>query len=313
MTPAVRFRAMGGVVHVRLTSGGEVLLRRARQLVAELEGKWSRFDDGSELQAINRHDTDLCVVSRQTYGLIELAVEGWAATGGHFDPTVGHAISAAGYESSWYHGAQWRSSATSPAPGCDGIELVSEICGVRLPKGVRLDLGGVAKGHAADLVLGMLLRHGASGALVSIGGDVAVGGTPPRPRGWVIELPALAAQEAPEDPEPRGVPTLELLDGGVCTSSVRRRRWTTRNGDAHHLIHPASGAPVEGDVTDVVVTARRAGAAEIAATAALAANEGAQRLLNRLQLPAATVTRGGGIDLTPAMRRAVSTVGGPAA
>lgn len=72
-------------------------------------------------------------------------------------------------------------------PGCDGIEIDNERCTVGVPLGVRIDLGGIGKGFAGDLVVDHLLERGAAGVLVNIGGDVRVGGLPPDDA-WVIDV-----------------------------------------------------------------------------------------------------------------------------
>src|SRR5205823_12459012 len=66
--------------------------------------------------------------------------------------------------------------APAPSPGCGDIDLDPQACALRLPDGVQLDLGGIAKGHTADLVVDELMDRGASGAVISVGGDVRVTG-----------------------------------------------------------------------------------------------------------------------------------------
>ena len=63
-----------------------------------------------------------------------------------------------------------------PAPGCGAIEVDEALGAVRLPPGVRLDLGGIGKGRAADLIHRQLLEE-VEGACVNLGGDLRVGET----------------------------------------------------------------------------------------------------------------------------------------
>lgn len=151
-----------------------------------------------------------------------------------------------------------------PAPGCAGIELDPWLTAVRLPEGVHLDLGGIAKGHTADLVVDHLLAAGAAGALVDLGGDLRVEGATPAPEGWTIAV---------EDPfRPGGVlGLLRLAGGAVATSTTRRRRWSGPGDEArHHLLDPATGRPTEG-LAAVTVLAGTAATAEITAKAAMVA------------------------------------------
>src|SRR5690606_39534041 len=67
------------------------------------------------------------------------------------------------------------------------IELDPERRAVRLARpGMRLDLGGVAKGYAADEALAVLREHGIERALVELGGDIVVGAPPPGERDWTM-------------------------------------------------------------------------------------------------------------------------------
>ena len=121
-------------------------------------------------------------------------------------------------------------------PGCSAITWDDAACTVTLPAGVGFDPGGIGKGLAADIVTEELLAAGAAGALVSVGGDVRVRGESPSGPTW-----SLAIDDASRD----GVELLRLGlgDGAIATSSRLQRRWTTRAGEAHHLIDPRTGRP----------------------------------------------------------------------
>lgn len=70
-----------------------------------------------------------------------------------------------------------------PAPGCAGVVVAADVGVVHLPVGVTVDPGGIGKGLAADLVAGELLESGATGVLVSLGGDLRAAGVAPVARG----------------------------------------------------------------------------------------------------------------------------------
>jgi thiamine biosynthesis lipoprotein len=198
------------------------------------------------------------IVSADTYTVIEHAVTAWRHTAGRFDPTVLSALRASGYDRSFDELTRRQTvvaSSASPCPGCDGIELVPELGLVRLPPGVQVDLGGIGKGAAADLVAAELLGAGATGACVNVGGDVRVAGAPPTSAGWVVGL---------ECPAPRPpVRAVALADGAVCTSTTLIRRWETTAGPRHHLIDPRTGSPVSTDLVSVTVIGARAVQAEV--------------------------------------------------
>jgi thiamine biosynthesis lipoprotein len=230
-----RFTAMGGGAHVMVVGGKPSLVQAARRHIEALEASWSRFRPSSELSRLNARPGRLVQVSQHLFDALERAVEAWRLTDGLFDPTVLGAIEAMGYDRTFDRiGAHAGGASPSPAPGCASIELDRATRSVALPDGVGIDLGGIGKGLAADLVVTELFRLGAEGALVNIGGDLRVAGMAPSPDGWVIEI------EDPFRRSGRGV-CVVLADGAVATSSVLEKRWTNDGGDVHHLIDPRTG------------------------------------------------------------------------
>jgi thiamine biosynthesis lipoprotein len=122
-----------------------------------------------------------------------------------------------------------------------------------LPPDVHLDLGGIAKGWTVDRAAEDALAEGCSWIVVNAGGDLRVAGDAP-----AIEV----GVEDPLQPEEHLL-RLRLSEGGIATSSVAKRSW----GDGlHHLIDPATGAPVSGDVQQVTAWAPTCAEAEIRAT-----------------------------------------------
>jgi FAD:protein FMN transferase len=258
---------MGTDAHVTVVDGPAGLCERAAQRLAELEARWSRFREDSEISQLNRSNGRPVVVSALTFDLLRRAQEAWRRTGGAFDPTVLHALDAAGYDRDFADLAPDgvdRQAPPSRPPGAGVIGLDPIVRAVRLPPGVGLDLGGIGKGVAADQVTAELRGSGARGACVNLGGDLRVGGAPPSGDVWLVGI----------EPEPGITPTgasfvLELAEAGVATTSVCRRRWR-RNGELrHHVIDPRSGQPARSRWSSVTVVAGSAGDAEPAATATL--------------------------------------------
>ncbi|MDX1910969.1 MAG: FAD:protein FMN transferase [Saprospiraceae bacterium] len=99
--------------------------------------------------------------------------------------------------------------------------------------GMRLDLGGIAQGYAADVCLKILKDNGIPCALVDAGGDIALGQAPPDESGWKIVLPALHDSL-------RGQ-TLRLSDCGITTSGATYRYLEANGRRYSHLIDPRSG------------------------------------------------------------------------
>lgn len=282
-----RFTAMGSDCAFTITgpdrSTAAALATRAQAVVDHLESLWSRFRPDSELMRLNARAGSASGVGPDTYALIASAIGAWRLTGGLFDPTMLDALVAAGYDRSFdaLGDAHRDGSVDGPSPtvrqnslGPDAILLDEERAFVTLPEHVHLDLGGIAKGAAADTVAGVLERAGAIGACVDLGGDIAVFGSRCDGQPWVIGV---------DDPAHRGadLALLRLDRGAVATSSRSRRRWVRAGQDAHHLIDPRTGRPATSDLLSVTVVASTTMWAEVYAKSALIAGSIEGELLVR--------------------------------
>ena len=267
MLDELRFRVMGTDAHVAVCDGPDGLCDRAATMLERLEARWSRFRADSEISRLNAAAGRPVVVSRPTFDLVRRAVRAWELSSGAFDPTVLGALTAAGYDRDYAELApdgEDMGAAPPVPPGAGVIELDATVSAVLLPPGVGLDVGGIAKGVAADLVAAELLGLGALGVCVNVGGDLRVSGAPPSGDGWAVEVevePGTPASSAPP-------PVLVVAEGGIATTSRRRRVWRRGGEDRHHIIDPRSGRAARVGWSSVTVVAGTAGDAEPAATAA---------------------------------------------
>jgi FAD:protein FMN transferase len=254
------FRAMGSDAHVVVVGGAGHLLDDAVRRIHQLEHRWSRFIDTSDICELNRRAGEDVIVSSETALLVERAVEAWRLTGGGFDPTVLGAMLRAGYDVSFDEIPTYRTRATSAlVTGCTDIRV--DGCVVRLPFATGFDPGGIGKGLAADIVVGELLAAGASGACVNLGGDLRVAGWNPRGDTWTVAI------ERPSNDEP--VALVGLGAGAIATSTTLRRHWNVDGHARHHLIDPSTGEPSDSDLVLVTVIAAEAWIAEVMAKAVL--------------------------------------------
>jgi FAD:protein FMN transferase len=215
-----RLRVMGADAHLVLVGGDPLLLDDARAHLELLEARWSRFRPSSELCRLDAMPGRPVVVSRDTFAVIARAVDAWRRTGGRYDPTVLPALRAAGSDRDFAavtsEGGLVTTAPRGPraAAGCAGVVLDATVGAVTVPEGVVLDLGGIGRGYAADLVATALLAAGADGASVNLGGDRRVVGRSPDAEYWTIRV---------DDPLGSGTGSLILGEGGVATSSRLRR------------------------------------------------------------------------------------------
>ena len=254
---------MGAEAHLLAFGARAGTLQRGVDALHELERRWSRFRPDSEISRLNAARGRPVAVSPATATLVALAVHGWRATGGRYDPTVLDVMIAAGYDRSFARlDSDSPATAAPPGPslGCDGVTVDHNRGVVQLPTSVHLDPGGIGKGLAADLVAAMLLVDGAAGALVNVGGDIRVTGEAP-PAGWRVDvdLPGV------------GDTRLVLDDAGVATSGTHRRRWRHGGTERHHLVDPTTGSSAVIPFVGATVVAGSAWWAEILTKAVLLA------------------------------------------
>jgi thiamine biosynthesis lipoprotein len=267
---------MASEVRLVVVDGPADAADRALRRVAHLERRWTRFDPDSELSWLNRAGGLPVDVSAETVVLVTAMVEAWRLTDHRYDPSTLPSLLAAGYDRSVVDG---RPAAPLPPDVRRGADLdavrIDPVAGtVQLPPRAALDPGGIGKGLAADLVASELVAGGAAGALVSIGGDLALSGRPPDGDHWTIDV------EQPGEPG-RRLLALHVDHGGVATSSTVSRRWTSGDRSHHHVIDPATGRPAATDLVSASVVAATAWQAEALATAALlVGSEAAPALLD---------------------------------
>jgi FAD:protein FMN transferase len=237
----------------------------------DVEARFSRFRADSELSQLNRASGSRVEVSPDLCELVGLAMAAVEDSGGLFDPAIIGALEAAGYDRSieWIR-LEDAQAAIPPAsvqgaiapwtgPQTQGIQVDRRGLTVILPQGVRLDLGGIAKGWAVDRAFAMLEMLGPG--LVNAGGDLRARGDQPgagEEQGW------LAAVDNPNQPG-SDVAWLWVRDSALATSSTATRRWA----GGHHLIDPRTGRPAETDLVSVTVTAPTVIRAEVAAKVVL--------------------------------------------
>ena len=249
----------------------------AFDLFDQWEATLSRFRPDSELWYLNGHSGGPAVrVSRLLFAVTARALEAARATGGLYDPTVLRALEAAGYDRS-FELVSIAGEGGAPRAllrGWRQVEADPRARTIRLPAGVGLDFGGIAKGMAADAAIGLLRAMGLASALVDAGGDVRVHASPPGGQSWPVAVPT-----------PDGVHLVRLTHGAVATSGIGRRRWLRRGRLMHHLIDPRTGRPAATGLWSVSVAAPTAAAAEVAAKAAfLLGPERGRRWLERRAL-----------------------------
>ena len=225
--------AMGTVVSVQIV-GGTPASRAERahaalQWVSTVEATCSRFREHSELRTLSATVDREVAVSTLLFNALHVALQVAEQSHGAFDPTVGVAMQARGFDRAWDSGASSRAQMpveTDVASWRD-VVLDHHAQSVRLLRPLLLDLGAIAKGLAVDLVARDLAdcEHYA----VEAGGDMYVAGCNANGEPWRVGI------QHPRQPG-ESFATLSLSNMAICTSGDYARR--TADDTQSHLVDP---------------------------------------------------------------------------
>jgi thiamine biosynthesis lipoprotein len=295
---SVSFPALGTTALLCVTDADGLPAARAEleRELAEVDAACSRFRDDSELVRLNAAaGAGPTAVEPLLLEAVEVALEAARTTGGLVDPTVGRTLRLAGYDRRFVavrsrDGASFRPRFSS-VPGVSAVHLDRERGTIALEQGVELDLGATAKALAADRSARSAAAAAGTGALVSLGGDVAVAGPAPA-AGWAVRVADDHA--APLDGPG---PTVAIASGGLATSGTAVRHWSASGIRFHHIVDPRTGRPALTPLRTVTVAAASCVAANVASTAAVVLGEEATAWLAARGVAARLVRATGEVEL----------------
>ena len=204
--------------------GGKAALAAAERELHRLDALLARGAEGSAVYAYNHGEA---VEDEEFQALLARAEEIGKATAGAFDVYLGGVLDLWGFGSG---AGEYRVPAAEELSGAPGL----------------LDLGGIAKGYAGERMFACMKKNGVAGAVLDLGGDVALwGGKPDGP--WRVAI---------KDPTP-GVDYLGVLetegDRFVMTSGVYERYFEENGVRYHHVIDPRTRAPADSGLVSVTV------------------------------------------------------------
>ncbi len=289
-TATTSFTALGTTATVVVTD--DAALPEAERLLRTgldaIDRACSRFREDSDLAAVNRARGAETPVSPLLIAALRIALRAAERTGGLVDPTVGRAMDDLGYDRDFrlVGGAGPRPAVrVVPAPGWRTVRVDEAAGTVTVPRGVALDLGATAKGFAADRCAEEIARATGAGALVSLGGDIAVAGDAPA-GGWTVWVTD-DHRDGPADGA--AGEAVAIAGGGLATSSTTVRRWGGPADPRHHIVDPRRGAPAAEVWRTVSVAAGSCADANVWSTAAIVGGGEAPDTLAAAGLPARLV------------------------
>ncbi len=238
------FFAMDTVMTVTAPGADDDLLAACEDEVRRLEALFSVTDEGSEIAALN--ESGQAALSEETARVLGFALEEAELTGGALDVTLYPVVRAWGFTTGDYRvPTDAELDALRARVGWSQVRLEDNTA--RVPEGVMVDLGAVAKGYASDRLAELLRDGGARSALIDLGGNIYCVGAKPDGSPWRIGV------RDPKDPAGY-VGALSVTERAVITSGCYERYFTAEDGTVYgHIFDPATGRPAENGVISATV------------------------------------------------------------
>lgn len=225
-------------------------IKQAIEKLNEIDDKLSVFKKSSEISQINQQaGEDFQRVSCETYYLLRKTIWYSELQEGAFDPTIGPLVSL------WGIGTQ-----KAGIPDDDEIRQKLMLVNYRdilfnekksavmlRRKGQAIDLGGIAKGYAADVIRNIFIRNNIQSAVINLGGNIFVIGGKMSSEPWSIGI------QDPYGVRGEFVGIVKETDKSIVTSGNYERYFIHEGNRMHHIIDPRSGYPSNSQIISATI------------------------------------------------------------
>jgi len=247
--------ALNVLLSVRLYRVPSGTLDRLWQETDRLETLLSRTKDG-DVGRLNAGET--VTLSPETREVLELALRMAESSGGAFNPGLGTITELWGFSSNPH--LPDTASLASALSLCNWEKITASET-MSLPDGMKLDLGGIAKGYVGDCLAEMMKQYPDSAGFLDLGGNIVTFGENPKGGPWRIGV------VSPFDEQELAC-TLSLEGSwAVVTSGTYERNFTQDGVFYHHLLDPETGYPVNNGLVSVTIVAKSSALADALSTA----------------------------------------------
>ncbi|MFH1884284.1 MAG: FAD:protein FMN transferase [Planctomycetota bacterium] len=256
------------VVIAEDSSTAKKCIETAFEEIYKVDDLMSDYKSDSEISRINKDAAKTAVhLSKSTYEVLQRSIEFSKLTDGAFDVTVGPLVDLFRTEKDKrVLPSEDQIDQAKSKVGFEKLKLDDKSKTVQFAvEGMRLDLGGIAKGYAVDKAVEALQTSGAIGGMVDIGGDIRCFGAPPKGRNhWVIGVQNPNLDE--DIPERNLILKLKLANGASATSGDYQQFVLIEGKRYSHIIDRKTGTSAQG-LSSVTIIADNAADADALATA----------------------------------------------
>lgn len=241
------------------------IFQKVFQRLRDIENKMTINGEGSEVMSINENaGKEFVKVSEDTYIVIKKGVEFSNIADGKFDISIGPFVKL------WNIGTEsaripyeYEIELKRPLVNYKNVEIDHLQKSIKLKnEGMILDLGGIAKGYAADEIVSLLRENGVERAIVNIGGNIFAHGKKPDGGSWNIGI------QNPFSKRGEYLGIVSVSDKTVVTSGIYERFFEEDGVRYHHILNPDTGYPVDNELAGVSIVADKSIDADALSTAA---------------------------------------------
>ena len=265
------------------------VIEKVIERVNEIDDRMSVFKEDSDISLISRNaGAGFQKVHEETFELIKKAIEFGELSKGIFDVTMGPVIDLWGINRKKdYIPSKTEIQGALQLVSYNDIMLDKDNCAVALKKtGQSIDLGGIAKGYAADEAKRILSENGIKSAIINFGGNIVTVGRKPDGQEWKIGI------QNPLAPTGEYLGVLTTTDKTVVTSGSNERFFIKDGIRYHHIIHPYTGRPAQNDLLSVTAVGTSSMDVDAITTALfILGPEKSMELLSKMNMEAVFVTR----------------------
>ena len=237
---------MDTIITLTAYTDDEEVLNDALKECGRYDRLLSRTQEDSDVWRINHAEGKPVTVSDDTITILKTALQVSEMSDGAFDVTIAPASTLWDFTS----GAAVLPDADqlkAAAEKVDYTKLSIEGNTVTLPKGMMIDLGGIAKGYAADKVKEYLAGRGVESAILSFGGNIVALGLKPGGKPWKVGIRDI-------DGGPADYMLISRNFGGsTVTSGIYERGFDLDGVRYHHLLDAETGWPVQNELASVTI------------------------------------------------------------
>lgn len=280
------FCSLGTINNIKVWSSKkenivEGILQKAVQRVNEIDDRMSAFKENSDISTINRNaGCGYVKIHKDTFELLEKAKEYGDLSNGTFDITMRPLIVLWGINKKGsFIPSELEIQEFLELVSYRDILLDSKSCAALLKKaGQALDLGGIAKGYAADEVKRILKKNGIKSALINLGGNVVAMGKREDGQAWQIGI------QNPLSTTGHYLGAVSVKNKTIVTSGSNERFFIKEGIRYHHILDPRIGKPAQSGLLSVTVICNSSIDADAVTTAFfILGPEKSEPLLNRIK------------------------------